>query len=232
MNLSLVIPVKDEEKIIEEHIGLVMEYLNQHSISAEIIIVENGSSDNTYAIAKTLAEQHKNILLLQLPDAMFGQAIKTGCLAAKHDIVIMSVDLTMGLDFISFAAELLKKYDIVNGSRFCKGASTNRKNFRRIASGIYHPLARFLFNVNFSDFDGNKALRNSVAKKLVDKTKSKHNFFFTELLVIAHNSNLSIIETPLDHVENRKSRFSIRKLIFHQLNDLFKALFYLKNIRI
>jgi glycosyltransferase involved in cell wall biosynthesis len=232
MNLSLVIPVKDEELILENHVKLITDYLDQHSISAEILLIENGSADNTWPIIEKLSAGNKNIIGLRLPEAFFGEAIKVGCLKAKYDIVIMSIDLTMGLDFISTSLELLKKYDIVNGSRFCENAFTNRKTFRRIASSVYHPLARLFYNVSLTDFDGNKALRNDAAKKLVARTRSKHNFFFTELLVIANNSKLSIIEVPLNHIENRKSRFSIRKLIFFQLTDLFRSLFYLKKTKI
>jgi glycosyltransferase involved in cell wall biosynthesis len=217
---------------LEKHICLIEDYLRHHDIYYEIIIVENGSADHTFEIARKLSERNTSIKLFQLKEPMFGEAIKTGCLNAQYDIVIISIDLTMGLNFIGASAQLLEKYDIVNGSRFCKGATTNRKTFRALASGIYHPLARFLFNVNFTDFDGNKALRNDIAMKLIPMTRSRHNFFFTELLVIAHNSKLSVIETPLHHIENRKSRFSIRKLIFHQMKDLLKSLTYLKKAAI
>ncbi len=227
--VSIVIPVKNEAVLLQTNIGLLVQHLTKIGFHFEIIIVENGSIDNTLAIAHALAASDHRIKVLSLQEALFGEAIKVGCMQALYSIFIYSIDLTMGLDFIEQAYVLLEKYPIVNGSRFMPDSVVERSWFRQIASKVYHPMACWLLGVSFTDFDGLKAMRCDFAKQLLPHTRSKRNFFFTEMLVMAERNGVPVAEIPIDHIENRSSRFSIPKLVFWQVVDL--ARYYRNTLR-
>jgi len=223
--VSFVIPLKDESALLSTNIKILIEYLATIHLDYEIILVENGSSDNTWQIANELATDNDKIQALSLDKPLFGQAIKEGLLVVKYDAIVLSIDLSMGLDFIERSATLLQNYDVVNGSRFLQKGDYQRSLLRKLFSSIYHPLASVLFGLNFTDYDGIKAIRKNIAHELGRACVSKHNFFFTEMLIIATRKQYSIIEIPIIHVDNRKSRFNITKLIFHQVYELVRVYF-------
>lgn len=207
---------------MQTNIGVLVQHLTAHGFDFEIIVVENGSEDDTLAIARALCAADERIRVLSLTKALFGEAIKVGCLHAQYPIFVYSIDLTMGLDFIEKAYALLEKYPVVNGSRFMPGSKVERSKFRQLASGIYHPMACRLLGVSFTDFDGLKAMRYDFAQQVLPHTRSKRNFFFTEMLVMAERNGVPVAEIPIDHIENRSSRFSIPKLVFWQVVDLVR----------
>ena len=61
MDLSIILPAKDEEVLLERTVDEIREYLNKTQLKSEIVIVENGSSDKTFEIAKKLERKYKNV---------------------------------------------------------------------------------------------------------------------------------------------------------------------------
>ena len=232
-SISIVIPVHNEEKIVEKNVNVLEDYLKQINIPGyEIILVENGSQDKTIEKIKNIVERNNKVSFLSISYPAFGEAIKEGILRAKYNIVILSMDLCYSMDFIDRSIKLLDDYPVVLGSRYMKTAKINRNKVRHLISIFYPPIANTLCGTSFSDFDAVKAFRNDIAKKLVRKTMFKDNFFFTELLVLIFNSNIKYVEIPVDHIEHRKSRFKFSKLVFPQVKNLIFNYRRLKGLKL
>jgi glycosyltransferase involved in cell wall biosynthesis len=231
-NISIIIPVKDEAKHLVQKTRILEDYVKTLHVGYEIIIVENGSTDNTLEILRQMALANEHIVYLTIPRPSYGEAMRKGINKAKYDFFIYSIDLTMGLSFLRRGITALEQYPMVIGSRYHKDSKVQRNRFRHWVSHFYPPLINFLFGTDYTDFDGIKAFQKDVGKRLVRLTKSPRNFFFTEMLVIGTNSDIPHIELSINHIEKRKSRFNVRRLILGQIHDLIKYYWRLKRLRI
>ena len=87
-NFSIVIPIYNEEEILEESLNNVLSMCERTNIDFEIILSENGSSDNTKNIASEIAKSSKNIKLIEHDTPNYGEALKRGFLACTNEIII------------------------------------------------------------------------------------------------------------------------------------------------
>ena len=214
--ISVVIPILNEEKIIGKNSKKLLNYLKslEHIKEFEIILVENGSNDNTLEIAKRLANIHPEIIVESIPSPSWGEAYRKGVAKAN-------------MTFIGRASRLLSQYPIVLGSRYIQGAKIKRPLHRRIISIFNAPIVNAAFGTKFTDIDGIRAIRKKLAKKIISRTTAMGSFWDTELMVLLSKSKLPYIEIPVNHIEFRKSKFKIRKLVinhFFQLISNFSRL--------
>ena len=123
MKASLVIPVLNEDQILRRNTGTIIEYLDENLDQYEIILVENGSSDNTETVAAQLCAEYPQVRSFSLPEPCLGEALKTGVINARFEkIVYYPIDLSVNLDFIETSVKLLDRNDIVVGSKRLLGA--------------------------------------------------------------------------------------------------------------
>ena len=122
-NISIIIPIYNEESFLNRQITqLISDLKHIHSIHYEILLIENGSTDNTLETAQLLAKNHNSILVLQLPDASYGLAIKEGIKRATYNTLVQfDIDL-IDLEFLNKALIEINQYDIVVGSKLHKNS--------------------------------------------------------------------------------------------------------------
>ena len=87
-NFSIVIPIYNEEEILEESTNAIFSLCKRMGIDFEIIFSENGSTDNTKNIANELTTKYSEIKIISNPEPNYGNALKAGFELAKNDIVI------------------------------------------------------------------------------------------------------------------------------------------------
>jgi glycosyltransferase involved in cell wall biosynthesis len=220
--ISVVIPVKDESEIIEENLNEIIAYLEANKYDFEILVVENGSIDDTYNKLIGVSRNDKRLKIFHLEQPMFGEAIRIGVLNANYDVVFLSIDLSMGIDFIGQCSKLLETYDFVNGSRYLIDSKIERFFFRRVLSNLNKIISDILFKSSATDYDSCKAFKNKVGEELFVLAQSKHNFLLTEIILLVENFNFSFVEVPIVHIEKRKSRFNITKLAYNQFSEILK----------
>ena len=102
--LSIIVPAYNEENRLPSAIRHIQDFLENEAYEAELIIVENGSSDKTYEIAKQFADMHNNIKVISLDQAGKGRAVKAGMLLATGEYRFLcdsdlSMPITSCLDF-------------------------------------------------------------------------------------------------------------------------------------
>ena len=128
--LSVVIPAYNEEKKIAKDIEAVYKYFKNNSIDGELIIVNDGSKDQTCNIANNFSKQFNTLkVITYLKNKGKGYAIKTGILEAKGEYILFAdAGLCVPFKYANAGIELLKKgYDIAIGSR--RSNSNINENF-------------------------------------------------------------------------------------------------------
>jgi len=209
---TLIIPVHDEEKIIEENILKIRDYANQFSSEKETLICENGSTDSTLKIAEDLAKRYDDVRLLSLPYPSLPAALKRGIRASRFErLVYFPIDLSVNLSFIEESLRLLNNYDMVLGSKRMRGAVDDRPLERQVLSKGYHFLVRVLFNMDLSDTTCVKAFRRSRIIELLDQVPASSSVFETRLVAEALKRGFKITEIPVKVKDHRRSRRVLRR---------------------
>ncbi len=216
--LSVFIPVCNEEKSLEFNIKKIYEALKDTGKSFELIIVDDTSTDLTPAIAKKLAK-NKDIRYIRCEGGPsrrenLAQEFKK----AKAELIIyMDSDLAVDLKHLLELIYYSKKADIATGSRYMKESKIKRKFYRLIISKLYNAFLRILFNSKAQDHQcGFKAIKKKVALDLIkemgyDKKLQRGWFWDAELLIRAQKRHYRIAEFPVTWAYGKKSSFSIMR---------------------
>jgi len=224
LEVSVVIPVYNEEDVIEKNVITLKKYLDTIFNNYEIILSENGSNDTTLNIVKRLADATDKISFLTIPEPNLAEALKKGFQNAKSEkIVYYPIDLSVDLEFFKTSVDLLDSYDIVLGSKRMDANFDQRPLSRRVASKVYHGMTRQFYGVELTDTTCVKAYRKGKLLRILDRIPTTSRIFETELLIEAHRENFAITEVPVNVVENRTSRQGLIIKIQGKLEDLLSA---------
>ena len=202
--------------MLEEAVREVAAGLRERGRSFEIVVVENGSTDDTAAIANRLAGELSELRALSLPQPDYGRALRAGLLAAVGDVVVnFDVDFC-DLGFLDRAVPMVEAPDgpaVVVGSKRTAGSADNRNWQRRMVTGVFSTLLRVGFGLSVSDTHGVKALRRAAVAPLAQHCRNGGDLFDTELILRAERAGLRSAEIPVEVVEKRPARSSIRARI-------------------
>lgn len=205
-------PAFNEAEFLERAVRDVVEGLAARGHEAEILVVENGSTDGTAALARRLAESVPGVRAVSLPRADYGAALRAGFLAARGDVVTnFDVDY-YDLGFVDATLGLLTEQggpDLVVGSKRAAGADDQREWPRRLITSAFTLLLRRGFGLGVSDTHGMKAMRRQPLLALVERCRFGTDLFDTELVLRAERAGLGVVEIPVSVRESRPSRTSI-----------------------
>lgn len=208
MKLSVIIPTRNEEKIIQKNLTKIYEFVSQLNIINDFeIIICDKSEDMTPSIVSDLMLKFPKIKYLRVKKMGIGAALKTGIDHAHHEILMLyDIDMAWKIEIIENSVkEILNGYDIVYGSRYAKDSKTNRPLKRKIFSTGYYILVRILFNIKIRDWNANRACRKSAISKFKDKLEDDTGFLHTELAIYGKRYNLRMKEIPADVHDLRNS---------------------------
>ncbi len=194
--ISLVLPAYNEAAVIADAVFEANAALSQITDVYEIIVVDDGSVDETSAIVNELASANEHVQLIRhSPNRGYGAAIRSGFAAAKHELVVFTdADCQFDLTELDRFVLLSNRYDIVCGYRI------DRKDtpLRCLYSKVYNLLVRALLGTGVRDVDcALKMLHHDVAKNL----RITGNGFLvnSEMLTQARQSSLSVVEVGVSH---------------------------------
>jgi glycosyltransferase involved in cell wall biosynthesis len=185
--------------------------LDDSGIGYELIVVENGSLDNTLDLAKALADKFHTVRVLSLPVGDYGAALREGFRAARGEVVVnFDVDY-YDLTFLRRALELLGETDaaIVVASKRAPGASDRRPLHRRLITFVFTSLLGRLFGLPVTDAHGMKAMRRVAVAPLVEACVMTRALFDVELVLRAGRAGMRVLEVPAFVVELRPARSAI-----------------------
>ncbi len=211
--LSLIIPAHNEETRLPETLRQVFEFAGKQAYSMEVLVVENGSSDKSFQIARGFADQFPQLKLLQISQSGKGRAVRQGMLAAQGDYRFMcDVDFSMPVSEINrFLPPVLDGYDVAIASREAHGASRiGEPYYRHFVGRIYNGLIRLLALPGLQDTQcGFKCFRGPVAEDLFRRQTRTGWSFDVEILFIARLLGYKVVEIPITWYFNPHSKISV-----------------------
>tara|TARA_Y100000591_G_scaffold318629_1_gene329776 strand:+ start:395 stop:1129 length:735 start_codon:yes stop_codon:yes gene_type:complete len=232
-NFSIVIPVYNEEEILEESTNAIVSMCRSTGVDFEIIFSENGSTDNTKKIAEKLINKYPEIIIKSNPEPNYGNALKLGFELAKNDLVV-SFDIDYYSEsFLIEALMLDDKYSAITASKRLLTSEDGRRFVRRLATNLFVILLKTLFGTKLSDTHGMKAIKKTAIKRFVPQVVSTQDIFDTELLIRIEKNGGEIKEIPAKISEIRPSVSLIYKRIPRTIKSLVKLriVFYKESLK-
>lgn len=190
MNLSIVIPLLNEEESLQELHNWIVSVMKSNNYSYEVIFIDDGSTDNSWSIIERLAAGNASIKGIRfLRNYGKSQALHAGFAKAQGDVVItMDADLQDSPEEIPGLIDLISKqeYDLVSGWKKKRYDSVFAKN---LPSKLFNWAARKTSGVQLNDFNcGLKAYKNVVVKN-IEVSGEMHRY----IPVLAKNAGFSKI---------------------------------------
>ena len=168
MNISVVIPLKDEAESLPELCSWIVRVMDQHHYTYEIILMDDGSNDDSWSVIQDLRKNNSNIKGIRF-QRNYGKsaALNEGFKAAQGEVVItMDADLQDSPNEIPELYQMITNvgYDLVSGWKKKRYDHTLTKN---IPSKFFNAATRKMSGIRLHDFNcGLKAYRNSVVKSI------------------------------------------------------------------
>ncbi len=215
---SVIIPAYNEERTIERAIREIVKVFDDFGKPYEILVVDDGSSDQTATIGSKLSESIQQLALLSLPKNQGkGAAVRAGVERSIGEVILyLDADLaTHPSEFKKFLPAL-QENDIVIGSRTAPGSVISRRQpFYRVLLGkLFNKLAvRWYLKLPYNDTQcGFKTFHKKI-KQMFNDITSNGWAFDVEFLVRAKRENLRIAEIPVQWSHGHESRVRFRDAI-------------------
>lgn len=232
MKLSIIIPAYNEEKKIEKDILLADKFISQQSLSGEIIVVDDGSSDATFQKANDVTEKIVTQLTVIKNEKNWGKgyAVKRGMLAAQSEyIAYCDAGATVPLGNLLTGLNLLMtdECDIAHGSRTLPGSviKVSQEKDRKFSSSVIRFLVTKFLGVPEYLTDtqcGFKIYKADAAKKLFGMLKTNGFMFEIENILRARKHGFRIKEFPVEWSCDRDSRITLLRTPWKVLLDLVR----------
>jgi dolichyl-phosphate beta-glucosyltransferase len=222
--LSIVIPAYNEEHRLPGTLQQVFNFFETQSFPAEVVVVENGSSDRTYDIAQEYAKRHPGLHVIKSQTRGKGLAVKRGVVAAAGEyIFICDADLSMPIEEIQkFIPPQMQNVDVAIASREAPGAvRINEPSYRHITGRVFNTLIRWLLLPGLQDTQcGFKCIRAEVAHDIFPRQRLTGWAFDVELLYIARLRGYRVVEVPIHWYFNADSKISVLRDSLRMFLDL------------
>jgi glycosyltransferase involved in cell wall biosynthesis len=222
--LSIIVPAYNEENRLPSALEQIFAFLQEQSYPAEVLVVENGSTDQTLQIASGFAQRHPNMHLLREEQRGKGYAVRRGMLEARGAYRFMcDADLSMPIaELPNFLPPVLNGYDIAIASREVKGAVRYHEPYLRHLTGrIFNALIQLLVLPGLQDTQcGFKCFRAPVAEEIFRYQTLTGWSFDVEILYIARRLGYRIREVPIHWYFNADTKISVLKDSLKMFLDL------------
>lgn len=213
MQLSVVIPLLNEQDSLEELFQRIKKVCNQHNFDYEVIFIDDGSTDLSWERIEDMATNNSEIKGIRFrKNYGKSQALMAGFKEAKGKIVI-----TMDADLQDFPEEISEMYQTLvnNNADIVSGWKQNRQDpklTKNLPSKLFNSIARKVSKLELHDFNcGLKAYRNEVVKEL-----ELHGDMHRYIPVLSKNIGFeNIIEKKVQHTARKhgKSKYGSRRFI-------------------
>lgn len=230
MTYSFIIPAYNESSRIRPTLDELLRYSHDRGWDVEILVVDDGSRDDTAQIVREYGKAHPQILLVENPgNRGKGFSVRNGMLHARGDICLFT-----DADLSSPISEAPKLFDAISagadiaiGSRWLRpDLQTDRQPLYRQAFGrIFNVVLRVFLGLNFADTQcGFKAFRREAAQRIFPLQKIERWGFDPEILFLARRMNFTVKEVPVVWAHNEGTRL-------HPFRDGFRMFLEVLRIR-
>ncbi len=221
-SLTVVVPIHNEAAFLPEALPRLLGALDRVAADGKVILAENGSTDDTAAVALRVGGGDPRLAVLRLAAPDYGAAMRAGFLAARGDWVA-NVDIDYFSDeFLSAALALGGEADVILASKRAPGAEDRRGFVRRMGTLVFNILLRVLLGSRVSDTHGMKVIRSEVVTAIAPQVISTKDLFDTELVIRAERAGYRIREIPAVVEEMRQTRSSLIKRVPRTVRGLWR----------
>ncbi len=222
--ISFVIPAYNEELRISQTINKVFDYFGKQNFEFEIIVVDDGSKDNTQIVMKNFPNV-KYIKLVQNQGK--GAAVRTGMLAAQGKYIIFSdADLSTPVYEIPKLLKYLENgYDVCIGSRALDSSmiKVHQPFYREFMGKTFNKLVQLLVVKGISDTQcGFKGFTKQASEIIFSKQIINGFGFDVEIIYLAKLANLKIKEIPVEWYNDDRSKVHPIKDSIKMLSEIIK----------
>lgn len=211
MFLSVIIPAYNEEKRIFKILDAAYNYFQSKDFDYEIIVVDDGSKDQTAKVVQNYSNKFKNLKIVSfLKNSGKGAAVKAGALESKGDYLLFAdADNSTSFEQVKFFLKYIPEFDIIIGSRALKDSQlVKRQNFFKTFLGrAGNFIICKLFKIKIKDTQcGFKLFSKKAGKEIFSKQTISGWGFDIEVLVIASKLGYNIKEVGVKWLNDMDSK--------------------------
>lgn len=222
--VSFVIPVYNEEGLLTSAVNDLVVHLGEAmpELEYEVLISENGSSDDTLELAYRLERKYPQVRAIHSAEPNYGKALRRGIFEARGTYVLCDEIDICDVDFHARALALLEadQCDMVIGSKAHADAHDARPVFRRVATHVLNGLLRVLLDFHGTDTHGLKAFHRERLLPVVSRCIVDKDIFASEFVIRAERKDFRIVEIPVTIHEKRPPSVRLMKRVPHVLRSL------------
>lgn len=226
--LSVVVPIFDEEPVLEHSLEHLVRHLDSTGLAFELVCVDDGSRDASLALLWNAAAADPRLRVLAgRGHRGKGAALRDGVLSARGDrIVFMDADLSTDLAALEpVLAALDASADVVFGSRRAPGALVRvRQSVLRVGLGRgFSRLASWLVRPGLGDFTcGFKGFRRPAARAIFQRSRVDRWAVDAEIAAIAAELDLALVQVPVTWSDAGPSKVHVLRDTCSSLGDLLR----------
>lgn len=227
--LSIVIPAHNEAKRLPPSLEKINEFLSRQSFTYEVLVVENGSTDGTLAVAESFITKMPFLRVIHEKQRGKGLAVKRGMLEAAGEYrFFCDADLSMPIEqVLRFIPPQLADVEVSIGSREVAGSRRiDEPGYRHLIGRVFNTIVRWMVLPGLQDTQcGFKCFRGDIADKVFVLQTLTGMSFDAEVLFIARKMGYRIEEVPIDWTFDADSRVRL-------VQDSMRMAFDLLDIRL
>ncbi len=222
--LSIIIPIFNEEKRLF-NLYKIFDFLEKSQFSCELIIINDGSEDNTLSELKKLQKKHRFTVINYNNNRGKGYAIKNGMLKASGKYrLFIDIDLSIPIEEFKKFETFLQEFDVIIASRRLPQSNLILKQsiIRESLGKTFTFLSRIILGMSISDFTcGFKVFSEKASKKIFPKLTIERWGFDSEVLFIAQKKGFRIKEVGVVWKNNPLTKVKFPQDIINSLKELF-----------
>ncbi len=225
--ISLVVPAYNEEGRLPSTIEKMRAFLTTQSFSYEVLVVDDGSSDQTATIVEEAMPTFPGLRVLREPHRGKGHAVRRGMLTAEGEYVMFcDADFSMPVEeVVRFPQALKGRFDVAMGSREVAGARRiGEPKYRHLMGRVFNLIVRLLAVPGFQDTQcGFKCFTRKATQEIFRRQVIDGFGFDVEVLYVARKMGLGITEVPISWYYFPSSRVDPVRDTLRMINDVLQV---------
>jgi glycosyltransferase involved in cell wall biosynthesis len=224
--LSIIIPSFNEDRRLPATLERVAKYIQDKRPHTEVIVVDDGSSDRTAAVAESWRDRIPRLRVLSNGrNRGKGFSVRHGSLESCGDIVLFTdADLSAPIEEAEKLLAALESHDVAIGSRAADRTliEVHESPFREFAGIVFNRIVRLMLGLPFVDTQcGFKAFRRERSRIIFEQQTIERFGFDPELLYLARHHKLSIVEVPVRWAHSPATKVNMLRDSVQMFLDVF-----------
>ena len=224
-SLSIVLPCLDEAERLPGTLAAYLAHFPPDRVEVELIVVDDGSTDGTTAIADQIAAADPRVRVVRTTrNHGKGYAVRTGIQASLGEVVVFTdADGSYGPEQLERVMAALDRAPVAIGARLGSQAGAGPP-LRRLASRVFNRVMRLLLGLPFHDTQcGLKGFRRGAAEATFRRAKVDGFAFDAEALWIARRLGIEVVEVPVRAEERQGSKVRLGGDALRMVADVWRV---------